>query len=137
MFPTLTALSSNVPRPEDDGVASHLLGLGHAAIYSEEIDCSKVEGTIVVFAYPMTEELGKPPELGVDHPAFTLAALHDRYENEKDKLVAAHKGRFRISAGREACFRTKTPQPQKTVIQFWPRMGIRDVENNTHKEGVK
>jgi hypothetical protein len=94
---------------------------------------------------------GKPPELGVDYPAFTLIkgdksmgdalammiALHDLYENEQDKLVNAHKGRLRASAEREAWLRANPPQPQDTVIQFWPRKGSRYLENNTQKEGAR
>jgi hypothetical protein len=78
---------------------------------------------------------GKPPELGVDYPAFTLVkgdeskgyalammiALHDLYENEQDKLVAAHDGRLRARAEREAWLRANPPQPKDTVIQFWRR----------------
>ena len=90
---------------------------------------------------------GKPPELGVDYPAFTLIkgdqskgdalammiALHDLYENEQDKLVAAHKGPLRASAEREAWLRANPPQPQDTVIQFWPRKGSRYLENTQRK----
>ena len=94
---------------------------------------------------------GKPPELGVAYPAFTLIkgdkskgdalaimiALHDLYENEQDKLTAAHQGRLRASAEREAWLRANPPQPQDTVIQFWPRKGSRYFENNTQKEGAR
>jgi hypothetical protein len=94
---------------------------------------------------------GKPPELGVDYPAFTLIkgdksmgdalammiALHDLYENEQDKLVNAHKSRLRASTEREAWLRANPPQPQDTVIQFWPRKGSRYLENNTQKEGAR
>jgi len=94
---------------------------------------------------------GKPPELGVDYPAFTLVkgdeskgnalammiALHDLYENEQDKLVAAHEGRLRASAEREVWLRANPPQPQDTVIQFWPRKGSRYMENNTQREGAR
>lgn len=93
---------------------------------------------------------GKPPELGVNYPAFTLVkgdeskgdvlammiALHDLYENEQDKLVAAHEGRLRASAEREAWLRANPPQPQDTVIQFWPRKGSRYLEN-TQREGAR
>lgn len=78
---------------------------------------------------------GTPPELGVDYPAFSLVkgdesagdaivmmiALHDLYENEQEKLVAAHEGRLRARAEREAWLRANPPQPQDTVIQFWRR----------------
>ena len=78
---------------------------------------------------------GKPPDLGVDYPAFTLVrgdeskgdalammiALHDLYENEQDKLVAAHEGRLRARGEREAWLRANPPQPKDTVIQFWRR----------------
>jgi len=94
---------------------------------------------------------GKPPELGVDYPAFTLVkgdeskgdavammiALHDLYENEQEKLVAAHEGRLRARAEREAWLRANPPQPQDTVIQFWPRKGSRYLENNTNVEGTR
>jgi hypothetical protein len=94
---------------------------------------------------------GKPPELGVDYPAFTLVkgdesagdalammiALHDLYENEQDKLVAAHEGRLRARAEREAWLRANPPQPQDTVIQFWPRKGSRYMQQNTNGEGTR
>lgn len=92
---------------------------------------------------------GKPTELGVDYPAFTLVkgdeskgdalammiALHDLYENEQDKLVAAHEGRLRAGAERDAWLRANPPQPQDTVIQFWPRKGSRYMQQNTNGEG--
>ena len=88
---------------------------------------------------------GKPPELGVDYPAFTLVkgdeskgdalammiALHDLYENEQDKLVAAHEGRLRASAEREAWLRANPPQPKDTVIQFWRREAPSKAEGGT------
>ena len=95
---------------------------------------------------------GKPPELGVDYPAFTLVKgdesksdahammikLHDLYENEQDKLVAAHEGRLRTSAEREVWLRANPPQPKDTVIQFWRRETPRlDVPNATTKEGTR
>lgn len=88
---------------------------------------------------------GKPPELGVDYPAFTLVkgdeskvdalammiALHDLYENEQDKLVAAHEGRLRASAEREAWLRANPPQQKDTVIQFWRREAPSNAEGGT------
>lgn len=108
-------------------------------------------GDIITDKKHKLEWPGKPPELGVDYPAFTLVkgdeskgdalammiALHDLYENEQDKLVAAHKGRLRASAEREAWLRANPPQPQDTVIQFWPRKGSRYLERNTNGEGER
>jgi peroxiredoxin len=64
MLSPLTELPSDLPRPEDDGGASHLVGLRLPAIKlratsGEDVDLSTLEGTIVIFAYPMTGEPGK------------------------------------------------------------------------------
>ena len=78
---------------------------------------------------------GKPPELGVDYPAFTITkgdtskvdalgamvSMHDLYENEREKLVAAHVSRVSEQAKQEAWLKANPPKPKDTVIQFWRR----------------
>jgi peroxiredoxin len=64
MLAPLTELPSDLPRPEDDGCTSHLIGMRLPAIKLRatsglEVDLSTLEGTIVIFAYPMTGEPGK------------------------------------------------------------------------------
>jgi len=79
--------------------------------------------------------LGKPPELGMNYPAFTIVkgdtskadamammvSMHDLYENERGKLVAAHESRVREQAKQEAWLKANPPRPKDTVIQFWRR----------------
>jgi len=60
----LTELPKDLPKPEDDGRASHLVGQQLPSIKlcstsGAEIDLTTFGGTIVLFAYPMTGEPGK------------------------------------------------------------------------------
>ena len=60
----LIKLPQNLPKPEDDGTASHLVGLRLPSIKlcatsGAKIDLTDFRGTIVLFAYPMTGEPGK------------------------------------------------------------------------------
>lgn len=57
----LTELPQDLPKPEDDGRASHLVGLELPSIKlcatsGAKIDLTAFGGTIVLFAYPMTGE---------------------------------------------------------------------------------
>jgi hypothetical protein len=94
--------------------------------------------------------LGKPPELGVDYPAFTIVkgdtakadalammvSMHDLYENEREKLVAAHDSRVREQAKQEAWLKANPPKPKDTVIQFWRREApSRAIQQGQQKEG--
>jgi hypothetical protein len=97
-----------------------------------------------------SEWLGKPPELGVDYPAFTITkgdtskvdalaamvSMHDLYENEREKLVAAHESRVSEQAKQEAWLKANSPKPKDTVIQFWRREApSRTKQEATQKEG--
>lgn len=94
--------------------------------------------------------VGKPPELGVDYPAFTIVkgdtskadalgmmvSMHDLYENEREKLVAAHESRVTEQAKREAWLKANPPKPKDTVIQFWRREApSRANQQEQQKEG--
>lgn len=93
---------------------------------------------------------GKPPELGVDYPAFTIVkgdttkanalammvSMHDLYENEREKLVAAHESRVHEQAKQEAWLKANPPKPKDTVIQFWRREApSREYQQGQQKEG--
>lgn len=65
MHGPLTQLPSNLPAPEDDGGASHLMGMLLPQVKlpstsGSEVDLSSLRGKCVIFAYPMTGEPGKP-----------------------------------------------------------------------------
>jgi peroxiredoxin len=64
-------LPKNLPAPQDDGAARHLVGmrlpqLALAATNAAEVDLSRLEGRTVVYAYPRTGEPGKPLPEGWD-----------------------------------------------------------------------
>ncbi len=124
---------------------NHLSGFAEFESYRTRYHFIMAVGDISTDKEHNTEWPGKPLELGVDYPAFTLMkgdeskgdalammiALHDLYENEQDKLVAAHEGRLRASAEREAWLRANPPQPKDTVIQFWRREAPSKAEGGT------
>jgi peroxiredoxin len=61
----LHSLPPDLPVPEDDGAAAHLLGLELPAVALPAsdgtfVDLSDVPGRVVVFAYPRTGAPGKP-----------------------------------------------------------------------------
>ena len=60
------SLPDNLPRPVDDGAASHLTGLVIPSVALDStmggaVDLSRVPGRAVVFAYPKTGRPGQPP----------------------------------------------------------------------------
>jgi peroxiredoxin len=60
----LTELPANLPKPEDDGGALHLIGASLPAVMLRstsgfDIDLGSLRATTVIFAYPMTGEPGK------------------------------------------------------------------------------
>lgn len=65
MAQNLLQLPPDLPVPEDDGAAAHLVGMSFPAIPlpasdNRLIDLSALPGTSVVYAYPRTGEPGKP-----------------------------------------------------------------------------
>ena len=64
MINNLSKLPKNLPVPEDDGLASHLVGSKMPSVpllstSGEWIDLSKIEGWTMVYCYPLT---GRPDE---------------------------------------------------------------------------
>jgi peroxiredoxin len=64
-------LPENLPVPQDDGAAKHLVGmrppqLALAATDGAEVDLSRLKGRTIVYAYPRTGEPGKPLPDGWD-----------------------------------------------------------------------
>jgi peroxiredoxin len=64
-------LPENLPVPQDDGAAKHLMGmrlpqLALAATDGAEVNLSRLKGRTVVYAYPRTGEPGKPLPDGWD-----------------------------------------------------------------------
>jgi peroxiredoxin len=62
---------SKIPAPTDDGAAKHLVGLplpsmSLAATDGRSVDLASLEGTIVVYAYPMTGRPNVPLPVGWD-----------------------------------------------------------------------
>jgi peroxiredoxin len=62
---------SKIPAPPDDGAAKHLVGLAVPnvslpATDGRSVDLASLEGTIVVYAYPMTGRPGEPLPDGWD-----------------------------------------------------------------------
>jgi peroxiredoxin len=62
---------SNLPRPEDDGAASHLNGMALASVClrstdGSAVDLSSLRGLTVVYAYPRTGRPGEPNPEGWD-----------------------------------------------------------------------
>jgi peroxiredoxin len=60
------ALPPDLPIPEDDGAAAHLVGLRlpHIALPSTSggtVDLASLAGTVVVYAYPRNEQPGSAP----------------------------------------------------------------------------
>ncbi len=60
---SLTDLPDNLPVPEDDGAAAHLLGMRLpnitlSATNGETVSLANILGTVVIYGYPMT---GRPP----------------------------------------------------------------------------
>jgi peroxiredoxin len=66
-----TSLPDDLPRPEDDGAAAHLVGLPVPDIAlrstkGDTISLAKLPGRAVVYAYPRTGRPGHEPEPGWD-----------------------------------------------------------------------
>jgi peroxiredoxin len=64
-------LPKNLPAPQDDGAAKHLVGmrlpqLALAATDAAKVDLSRLKDRTVVYAYPRTGEPGKPLPDGWD-----------------------------------------------------------------------
>ena len=64
-------LPENLPVPQDDGAAKHLVGMKLppitlAATDGAEVDLSRLKGRTVIYAYPRTGVPGKPPPDGWD-----------------------------------------------------------------------
>ncbi len=115
-----TTLPENLPRPEDDGGADHLVGatmpnLKLAATSGELVDLSTLSGRAVVYAYPMT---GLP---GVELPAgwndipgargCTLQTLS--FQDQNDVIATLGAKVFGLS--------TQTPAYQKEMSD---RLGL-------------
>lgn len=66
-----TELPANLPVPQDDGAAAHLLGLTLPDLElpstsGERVSLSRLAGTVVLYAYPMTGRPGVPLPPGWD-----------------------------------------------------------------------
>ncbi|MCG6856756.1 MAG: peroxiredoxin [Salaquimonas sp.] len=66
-----TDLPADLPVPEDDGAATHLAGMtlpsvSLSATDGSSVDLSKLAGTLVLYAYPMTGVPGAPLPEGWD-----------------------------------------------------------------------
>ena len=64
--PDITKLPADLPRPEDDGGAAHLIGLRMPSIELEattggHVNFGDLPGWVVLAAYPRTGVPGKPP----------------------------------------------------------------------------
>ena len=64
MTKNLSKLPQNLPVPEDDGFASHLIGgklpsVTLQSTFGKWIDLSTIEGWIVVYCYPLTTDQTK------------------------------------------------------------------------------
>ena len=64
-------LPEDLPVPQDDGAARHLIGtrwpdLALPATDGKAVNLSKLGGLVVVYVYPRTGEPGKPPPEGWD-----------------------------------------------------------------------
>ena len=62
----LLKLPDDLPVPQDDGAAAHLRGLALpdlalAATDGSEVNLSRIDGRVVVFAFPRTGQPGKAP----------------------------------------------------------------------------
>jgi peroxiredoxin len=99
MIGPLTELPTNLPIPEDDGGAAHLLGmrLHSLALRSTSgnlIDLAGLRGQSVIFAYPMTGEPGRPLPTGwISIPGAAGCTLEscgfrDHFEEIKDLGVS-------------------------------------------------
>lgn len=71
MSTSLTTLPDDLPRPVDDGAASHLLGmslprLALRATDGVDIDLGALQGRVVIYVYPMTGVPGVPLPSGWD-----------------------------------------------------------------------
>lgn len=114
------ALPDNLPRPEDDGGADHLIGMRMPSLplpasSGEPVDLSTLSGRTVVYAYPMT---GVP---NVELPAgwndipgargCTPQTLS--FQSEKDVFAALGTAIFGLS--------TQTPEYQKELSD---RLGL-------------
>lgn len=68
----LLRLPTDLPEPEDDGAAGHLLGMALPVVRLRATDCSVVDlaglpfGRSVLFIYPMTGQPGRPLPPGWD-----------------------------------------------------------------------
>jgi peroxiredoxin len=65
----LNKLPNNLPIPVDDGACDHLLDSRVPSIFlkgvsGKSIDLSSVEGTVVIFFYPMNGRPDSPPMIG-------------------------------------------------------------------------
>jgi len=71
MSTNLSALPKDLPRPVDDGAASHLAGMSLPQLMlpstnGENIDLAAIAGRFVIYIYPMTGRPGMPLPEGWD-----------------------------------------------------------------------
>ena len=94
----LNELPSNLPRPEDDGAANHLVGMRLPSLLlqgtnGKAVDLSKIAGLLVVYGYPMTGQPHVPlPEGWNDIPGARgctpqTCGYRDHYDVFKDMGV--------------------------------------------------
>lgn len=116
----LSALPDNLPRPEDDGAADHLIGmripgLTLTATTAELVDLSSLPGRIIVYAYPMT---GVPnvalPDGWNDIPgARGCTPQTQSFQDQKDVFAALGVSIYGLS--------TQTPEYQRELAD---RLGL-------------
>ena len=94
----LNELPSNLPSPEDDGAANHLVGMRLPSLLlqgtnGKAVDLSKIAGLLVVYGYPMTGQPHVPlPEGWNDIPGARgctpqTCGYRDHYDVFKDMGV--------------------------------------------------
>lgn len=73
------------------------------------------------------------PELPADRPAYVITkgdvanqegvaliqGLHDLYQNERERLIAAYQGRERARLEREAYLKEHPPKPKDVILYYW------------------